>query len=653
MPQQLTVDLAENSYQISLDTGIIPSVGTNLFDMGFPRKVAIVTNAVVDDFYGDSLRSGLQAEGMDVTTIRIPEGEDHKNLHTVESIAEQLVDAGFDRSCGLLALGGGIVGDITGFVAATFLRGIPFVQIPTTLLSQVDSSVGGKTGVNLQSGKNLVGAFYQPRHVFIDVETLASLPEREFCSGMAEVIKHAIIADADYAEWLLSHRDDILARDADALVEMVAVSCRIKSEVVGVDERESSLRAVLNYGHTFGHAVETLTSYSYLHGEAVAIGMLVAAEVSRVKGLCSQDDVDTVRRLLEAFGLPTEIPKSSRAEYLSQMMRDKKVRNGKLRMVLNRGIGACVIEEVEDIEHFLADVFDDEFQPIRESVVPAPVAPAPVSAGTGQGTTSLGRIAEYVSRLEKNQGDAVFVDLANIYLKIDMIDDALLVARKGSLANPGLAAGQLILGRIYEKMHQESDAIDAFRRAVEAGSDDTRALKKVISAMLKGGEKSRVRPFVERLVSVAPGDDKAQQLLRSLPVTTVPQQNVISPAGAPKTGKKATINTATIAEIYLKQGLYQEALNVYSGILEELPDNPEALQKVAEIRRILAGEEAQTPEMTSTEKEDEVSAAPLVEPVVEQSTDSLSEEAGASCGDLKGTLEGWLDAIQLRRAHVS
>lgn len=357
MLERLTVGLEERSYPIWIGDNILERTGEALQAVAFPRKVAVVTNPTVQKLYGEQLLDTLGRSGFAASTVTIPDGEEYKTLGTLGSIYDTLIGRGFDRSSGLIALGGGVVGDITGFAAATFLRGIPFAQVPTTLLAQVDSSVGGKTAVNHRLGKNLIGAFYQPVHVHIDVATLATLPPREFAAGMAEVVKYGIIRDRSFFDWLGAHGAALQRLEREALVHAVKRSCQIKANVVEVDEKESSLRAILNYGHTFGHAVETLAGYGEIrHGEAVAIGMVVVAMVSRELGLCSSEDVEAIRSLLSTFALPVAPPSFPLDAYLDAMGRDKKVKEGVLRLVLNRGIGDCLVEQVRSPEPLFASV---------------------------------------------------------------------------------------------------------------------------------------------------------------------------------------------------------------------------------------------------------------------------------------------------------
>jgi 3-dehydroquinate synthase len=356
MLERLMVGLGDRAYPIWIGHGILDRLGEALQAVDFPRKVAIVTNPTIAGYYGEIVQKTLVDAGFTVSTIIISDGEEHKNFVTLQKILDELIEQGFDRSSGLLALGGGVIGDMVGFAAAIFLRGIAFAQVPTTLLAQVDSSVGGKTAVNHPLGKNLIGAFYQPRHVHIDVATLATLPNREFAAGMAEVIKYGVICDQDFFHALADQRKQLREKDPEALIRTVKKSCQIKANVVEIDEKERSFRAILNFGHTFGHAVEALAGYgAYRHGEAVAIGMVVAAEISCRLDLCSLQDVAAIRELLISFDLPVDPPAYFVADYIQAMQRDKKVSEGVLRLVLNRGIGDCLIQEVPGLDTLLTD----------------------------------------------------------------------------------------------------------------------------------------------------------------------------------------------------------------------------------------------------------------------------------------------------------
>jgi len=354
---QIIVGLDERSYPIWIGEGILANIGVALDEVNFPEKVAVVTNPTVGDLYCAQLVDALTASGRQVDVIRLPDGEEYKTLETLENIYDVLIERRFDRYCGVIALGGGVIGDMTGYAAATYLRGLPFVQIPTTLLSQVDSSVGGKTGVNHPQGKNLIGAFYQPKHVHIDVAALETLPRREYSSGMAEVVKYGIMRDKEFFCWLEDHREALADRSAEALTYAIMKSCQIKANVVENDEKEQGLRALLNLGHTFGHAVETLAGYGVIkHGEAVAIGMVLAARTSLKLDLCSIDDVERIIELLRFFELPVTPPDYTVEEYLTVMQRDKKVKDGVVRFVLNHGIGSAELHQVNDLDMMLGEL---------------------------------------------------------------------------------------------------------------------------------------------------------------------------------------------------------------------------------------------------------------------------------------------------------
>jgi 3-dehydroquinate synthase len=354
---KVMVGLGERSYPIWIGSGQLPRLTEALDAVDFPRRVGVVTNPTVGDLYAAEVVALLHDGGREVRVIRIPDGEEYKSLATLEQIYDTLIDWRFDRYCGLLALGGGVIGDLTGFAAATYLRGIPFVQVPTTLLAQVDSSVGGKTGVNHPQGKNLIGAFYQPRHVHIDVDMLTTLPEREYLAGLAEVVKYGVIRDAAFFAWLEAERSALLARRAEALIHAVMISCQIKADVVESDENEQGLRAILNYGHTFGHAVETLAGYGVVrHGEAVSIGMAMAARTAARLGYATTHEAARISELLAALGLPVQPPTFSAGDYLAVMSHDKKVRDGSIRLVLNHGIGAAGLHRVEALEALLGEL---------------------------------------------------------------------------------------------------------------------------------------------------------------------------------------------------------------------------------------------------------------------------------------------------------
>ncbi len=344
MRQTLEVGLAERSYPIHIGSGILAR--GELLAGHIPKKrVAIVTNTTVAPLYLEKLQHTLQGIGVSSVVVILPDGEVYKTAETLNLIYDGLLTHRCERSTPLIALGGGVIGDMTGFAAASYLRGVPFIQIPTTLLSQVDSSVGGKTGINHPLGKNMIGAFYQPRVVLADIATLNTLPDNELSAGLAEVIKYGLIRDLPFLEWLEQNMDRLLAREPDALQYAVMRSCQNKAEVVAADERESGERALLNLGHTFGHAIESGMGYgNWLHGEGVAAGTVMAADLSRRLGWISEQDVARIRTLFERANLPVLAPDLGVEKYLDYMGMDKKVEGGKLRFVLLKGVGQAVIE---------------------------------------------------------------------------------------------------------------------------------------------------------------------------------------------------------------------------------------------------------------------------------------------------------------------
>jgi len=339
--QTLTVNLGERSYPIYVGEGILSRTGELLQLVGLGGRVAIVTNPTVAQLYLDPVHDALRQVGIEVTPILVPDGEEHKNLTSLSKIFDRLIQERFDRKSCVLALGGGVVGDLAGFAAATYVRGVSYVQVPTTLLAQVDSSVGGKTGVNHQDGKNLIGAFYQPRLVLIDVDVLGSLPRRELVAGLAEVIKYGIIEDPALFNLLEKNIEKLVAVDRQLLIHVITTSCAIKAKVVEKDEREDDYRAVLNFGHTVGHALEAATGYrQFLHGEAVGVGMAEAAAISAHEGFCDQGSVERIRGLIKKAGLPGKIPAGLSPQALvSRMELDKKSIGGRIKFVMCAGIG--------------------------------------------------------------------------------------------------------------------------------------------------------------------------------------------------------------------------------------------------------------------------------------------------------------------------
>lgn len=358
--QQINVSLAARSYRVHVGTGLLDQIPLITAHLPQPR-VALVSNDVIWPLYGKKLATGLTKANIKVIPIILPDGESHKGWPALNMIFDALLEHSCDRKTTLIALGGGVIGDITGFAAATYQRGVPFIQIPTTLLAQVDSSVGGKTAINHPRGKNMIGAFYQPQVVLADTDTLSTLPEREFRAGFAEVIKYGLILDARFFDWLEKNLDALLARDPAALTHAITRSCEIKAEVVAADERETAReggRALLNFGHTFGHAIETALGYgTWLHGEAVACGMVIAAKFSHALGHVDANVVTRTQKIFEAAGLPTMMPNISPDEMLQHMGRDKKNDAGVIKLILLNAIGNAYVDatiSADRIHAFLA-----------------------------------------------------------------------------------------------------------------------------------------------------------------------------------------------------------------------------------------------------------------------------------------------------------
>ena len=354
----LTVELEDRSYPILIGNGFFGR--PNLLDPYIRgRDVLVVTNDVVGPVYQEPLRPLLGDRRIEI--VQLPDGEANKNMAVLGLIIDRLVEQGFGRDCTVVSLGGGVVGDMGGFAAAIYQRGVDFIQVPTTLLAQVDSSVGGKTGVNHPGGKNLIGAFHQPRCVLTDTDSLRTLPDRELSAGLAEVVKYGVIADPDLFVWLEQHVEDLLRRDPSALHHAIRRSCEIKAQVVAADERERGQRALLNLGHTFGHAIENCMGYGeWLHGEAVATGMCMAANLSIRLGWLDASDGERLRRLLTRFRLPVSPPAIDSRDFLAAMSRDKKVIGGEIRLVLPRSIGMAEVT-ARYPSHELLDMLREQF----------------------------------------------------------------------------------------------------------------------------------------------------------------------------------------------------------------------------------------------------------------------------------------------------
>jgi 3-dehydroquinate synthase len=355
--ERVAIDLGERSYSILIGEQLLNAAST-WADLPKASAALIVTNDTVGPIYSERLQAALAPLYKHVHTVALPDGESHKDWQTLNLIFDELLGQGADRKTVLFALGGGVVGDMTGFAAACYMRGVPFVQVPTTLLAQVDSSVGGKTAINHPIGKNMIGAFYQPQRVVCDLDTLQTLPQREMSAGLAEVIKYGPIADMQFLDWIDSHLDALLARDPKALAHAVKRSCEIKAWVVGQDEREGGIRAILNFGHTFGHAIEAGLGFGeWLHGEAVGCGMVMAAHLSQRLGLVDEAFVSRLTGLLERAGLPTVGPKLGADVYLHHMRVDKKAQAGEIKFVLIDTPGSATVRGAPDA--LVAQVIDD------------------------------------------------------------------------------------------------------------------------------------------------------------------------------------------------------------------------------------------------------------------------------------------------------
>jgi 3-dehydroquinate synthase len=340
----VSVNLGSSSYHIIIEQHCLDQLDQILHQLKFSGKMLIVSDEHVGSIYGEKIASSLLSAGYHAELFLVQPGEKTKSLKVADQVFTKAITMGLDRKSAIIALGGGVVGDLAGFIAATYLRGIPFIQVPTSLLAQVDSSVGGKVAVNHELGKNLIGAFYQPKVVLIDLNTLTTLPERELYTGLAEVIKYGLIADSGFLQYLNQHTEEVLNRNPSALSYLIQRSCEIKARVVEQDERESSLRMILNFGHTIAHAIEANAGYGkYNHGEAVAIGMHGAALISYYLGLCRQDVPETVRKVLANYRLPLTFSHCCIDEMMDLLIRDKKTIGGKVHWVLLTAIGETTI----------------------------------------------------------------------------------------------------------------------------------------------------------------------------------------------------------------------------------------------------------------------------------------------------------------------
>ncbi|MCL0040518.1 3-dehydroquinate synthase [Thermodesulfovibrionales bacterium] len=352
------VELGKRSYEIVIGRGILSNIGEKVSLFGFSPKISVISNPDVFNLYGDEVINSLKNANFEPFYVLMPAGEEYKDYFWAHHALTELLKKRLDRNSCLIALGGGVIGDIAGFVSSIYMRGINLIQVPTTLLSQVDSSVGGKTGVNHYLGKNMIGTFYQPRVVWIDIDTITTLPRRELLCGIAEIIKYGVIWDEELFIFMEQNRDAILNLEIDAMRFIVKRSCEIKTDVVSKDEMESGLRAILNYGHTIGHAIETETGYlRYLHGEAIGIGMHLEARFSELMGFIDSNQASRIKAIIDAYGLPSELPKEINVDKLiSHMKLDKKVVAGEMKFILPEKIGMVRIQRnisIEDLTRIL------------------------------------------------------------------------------------------------------------------------------------------------------------------------------------------------------------------------------------------------------------------------------------------------------------
>ena len=343
--KKIDVRLGQNSYTVLIGSGILSQTGQRLKELGYSDKAVIITNPVVKKLYSTIVRQSLVHAGYKTTVLEVPDGEAYKSLESAGKLYQHLAEFGAERSTPILALGGGVIGDLAGFVTATYMRGVPLVQLPTTLLAQCDSSIGGKTAVNHGQLKNEIGAFYQPKITIADIITLKTLPQEELTSGLCEVIKHAVIKDERFFNYLEKHLDLIKALDDNVLEAIVAKSAQIKAEVVEIDEKDIGLRNILNFGHTVGHAVESVTNFRVTHGQAVAIGMVAAAKIAVELAILDSGNVTRLKNLLEKAGLMTKLPLTEVKMVIQAIRYDKKVQSGKIRFILPQTIGQVFITD--------------------------------------------------------------------------------------------------------------------------------------------------------------------------------------------------------------------------------------------------------------------------------------------------------------------
>lgn len=356
--QIIKAKTASRQYFIYVGAGIISRLGFYLKQHGFTDRAIIITNPIVNELYGSSIKTDLLAEGLEAAILLVPDGEKYKSLENAAMLYKKISELGADRRTPVIAVGGGVIGDLAGFVAATYMRGLPLVQVPTTLLAQVDSSIGGKVAINHEKIKNKIGAFYQPDFVLSDTQTLNTLPDNQLSNGLAEIIKYAVIRDRTFFKYIERNVNNIKSRQPEALERTIARCAKIKARVVARDERDTGLRNILNFGHTVGHAIESTSDFNLGHGEAVSIGMTIAGRISRNAGLLSQRELNDIIRLIEKAGLPVKLPELDAGRVIEVIRQDKKIISGRIRFILAKSIGNAIISDrisPADIEKALVE----------------------------------------------------------------------------------------------------------------------------------------------------------------------------------------------------------------------------------------------------------------------------------------------------------
>jgi 3-dehydroquinate synthase len=672
----LTVNLAEKSYDILTGKGLLSSLGQCCTSVGLSSQAAVVTNPTVRALYGEAAERALTAAGFAVTVIEIPDGEEYKNADTLSSVYDSLIEAGLDRQSFIVALGGGVVGDLAGYAAATYLRGIPFVQVPTTLLAQVDSSVGGKTAIDHPRGKNLIGAFYQPRLVLIDVDTLSTLPDREYRAGLAEVVKYGVVLDLSFFEYLEQHAEKILFKEAACLEFMTRRCCEIKARVVEHDEKESGLRAVLNYGHTLGHAFETLAGYRELvHGEAVALGMVLATRISAALGHCSRVDAERVSALISRFGLQTLPPHVERRRLLEALAADKKNRQGAISFICNHGIGDYAVE---------------------------PLLPEKLLTLSGLEVLVKKKDASFWSeiksldgRLAKDPDSFCFARLSQVYLKVGLVSDALHTARHGVARHPGYLAGQRALAMACNASGLNDESRGILETVTAAMPDDVDAQKLLATLYIEVGDTAAAVRVYHTVLDFRPDDAQSRAQLDSLQqagsreplyeetpaesavsaetteeeeILDLDESDIVSdeeepaeeevsaelsiPSAPPEeAAHHDPLSTQTLAELYEQQGFTAKALDIYRAVLADDPSNSRIQAKIQQLElKDAAAESLTEPAEKAYEPEASLPSSFMEEMPAQPEARDLSPFIQNQADNVVGTLDSWLENIRRIKA---